>query len=89
MTIETLTELQYSTDEKGPWKLYVYLKNSPYHTGGIWFRKGPARYPDEELSFTAAKIKCANALRNKREIRICDVGDMLIFHAKDGNILYG
>ena len=89
MAVHTLTQLEYSEDHKGPWKLYVYEEESLYHRGGIWFRKGPAKYPDEELEFTAAKVKCANALRNGREVRICNVGDTLVFHAKDGKILFG
>jgi len=89
MPIETLTELQYSGDRKGPWKIYVYEPNGQYHKGGIWFRKGPSKYPDEELGFAAAKVECANAMRNGREVRICDGGDMLVFHAKGSDILYG
>ena len=89
MGVHTLTQLQYSEDQKGPWKLYVYEADSGYHRGGVWFRRGPAKYPAEELSFTAAKVKCANALRNGREVRICDGGDMLVFHAKGEKILFG
>lgn len=85
-----LTELQYSHDQKGPWKLYIYEASSGYHRGGIWFYKGKPPYPNEgELHQTAAKVKCANAMRNGREVRICDGGDMLVFHAKGDKILYG
>lgn len=89
MAVHTLTKLQYSEDRSGPWKLYVYEPNSEYHRGGVWFRKGKPKYPDEELGFTAAKVKCANAMRNGREVRICDGGDMLVFHAQGETILYG
>jgi len=89
MGVYTLTQLQYSEDRQGPWKLYVYNANSAFHGGGVWFRRGKAKYPDEELSWTAAKVKCANAMRNGREVRICDGGDMLVFHAKGASILYG
>lgn len=88
MSTFNLTELQHAEPGDGPWKLYVYRRDG-YHDGGIWFRKGPAAYPDEELSFAAAKVKCANALRNGREVRICDGGDLLVFHAKAGKIIFG
>ena len=84
-----MTDLMYSDDKEGPWKMYVYSANSSYHAGGRWFRKGKAVYPDEEMSFIAAKVRCANAMRNGREVRICDGGDMLVFHAKGDKILYG
>jgi hypothetical protein len=89
MATHNLSELQYSEDRQGPWKLYVYEPYSEYHRGGVWFRRGKAKYPDEELGFTAAKVKCANAMRNNREVRICDGGDNLVFHAQGSRILFG
>lgn len=89
MTVHTLTELQYSEDRQGPWKLYVYEPNSEYHRGGVWFRKGKPEYPDEEIEFAIAKEKCDDAMRDGREVRICDGGDMLVFHAKGDTVLYG
>ena len=89
MSVHTLTQLQYSEDKQGPWKLYVYNANSSYHSGGVWFRKGKLKYPDEEITFPIAKVKCANAMRNGREVRVCDGGDMLVFHARGADILYG
>ena len=32
--VHRLTELQHSEDRKGPWKLYVYEKDSEFHRGG-------------------------------------------------------
>lgn len=87
--IDTLTQLRHSEDRQGPWKLYVYESGGRYHSRGIWFRRGPAKYPDEELGYAAAKAKCANAGRNGREVRICDGGDMLVFHAIGTRILFG
>lgn len=84
--IETLTTLQYSTDSVGPWKLYIYEIDSLYHRGGVWFRVTP-KYPEEEITASEAWHRVQQA-RN-REIRICDGGDMLVYHAKDGVILYG
>ena len=89
MATHTLTQLQYSEDKSGPWKLYVYEPNSEYHRGGVWFRKGPIKYPDEEISFLSAGELCSQGMFDGREIRICDGGDMLVFHAKSAKILYG
>jgi hypothetical protein len=88
MPIETLTELQYSTDRKGPWQLYIYDQNSEYHRGGVYFMKKP-RYPEEgEISVGDALGLVELAMDHKREIRIVDSGDMLVFHAKGGKVLY-
>jgi hypothetical protein len=86
--IEELTELQYSEDRQGPWKLYVYDHNSQFHRGGIWFREKP-KYPDEEITTAEAKERVDKAIRTRREVRICDGGDMLVFHAKNGAVVYG
>ena len=85
---ETLEELVHAPTGLGPWKIYVFQRDG-YHRGGIWFRRGKAKYPDEEISFVAAKVKCANAGRNGLEVRICDGGDNLVFHAKGETILHG
>jgi hypothetical protein len=83
----SLTELQYSTDRKGPWKLYVYGANG-YHSGGQWFSKA-VRYPDEEITVAQAKGSCDLAVASGYEVRVCDGGDLLVYHAKDGKVLYG
>lgn len=44
--VTTLTQLQYSVDRKGPWKLYIFELNSEYHRGGVWFMEKP-KYPEE------------------------------------------
>jgi|ERR1700677_2507997 hypothetical protein len=88
MTIETLTELQYSKDRKGPWQLYIYEPNSEYHHGGIWFMAKPL-YPEEgEITIEQARQLALNAVEEKREVRIVDGGDMLVFHSRDGRTLY-
>ena len=84
----TLTELQHTEDREGPWKLYIYDHNIPFHQGGIWFRKGPLRYPDEEITLAEAKRRCESAIAAGRQVRICDGGDMLVLHW-DGKFLYG
>ena len=84
-----LEDLQYSNETKGPFKLYIYEPNSQYHRGGVWFRKGPMKYPEEEIPFDSAVERVAGAMADGREVRICDGGDMLVFHAKGAKILYG
>lgn len=83
----TLTELQYSNDRKGPWRLYVYNPNG-YHNGGQYFSRR-LRYPDEEITVSAAKELCDRAELEDREVRVTDGGDMLVYHSKGGKVLYG
>jgi hypothetical protein len=78
--------LQYSEDRQGPWSLYVYLENSGYHCGARYFRKEPRR---EEMSIEQARAIAQDANAVKREVRIVDSGDMLVFHAKGGKVLHG
>src|SRR6266850_161030 len=86
--IEQLTTLQYSKDRSGPWKLYIFEPSSQYHGGGIWFR-GKPKYPDEEITTAEAKERTDKAIAANREVRICDGGDMLVFHAENGTVVYG
>src|SRR5208282_4692687 len=72
--VHTLTELQYAEIGEGPWKMYVY-NNDGFHSGGMWFRKGKAKYPDEEITLQDAKVWADSAIRNKREVKVCDGGD--------------
>jgi hypothetical protein len=88
MPIETLTQLRYSEDRQGPWRLYIYEPNSQYHRGGQWFRNRP-QYPDEEITTERAHSLATEAFAAGREVRICDGGDMLVFHAKGNAVLYG
>lgn len=85
MTEHILTELQYSNDREGPFRLYIYAKNG-YHSGGIWVRRVP-KYPGEittQRACTMAVSYCAEGA----EVRITDGGDMLVYHAKDNQVLY-
>jgi hypothetical protein len=84
--IENLTQLQYSEERKGPFMLYIYDNGRP--GPGQWFREIPV-YPDEEITSVAAKVKSALAVARGAEVRICDGGDMLVFHSKGGKILFG
>jgi hypothetical protein len=87
MPIERLDKLQYSVDRKGPWQLYIYLPNSDYHQGGIWFEAKP-KYPEEEISTPEAMKRTFKAMAEGREVRIVDGGDQLVFHAQHGKVLY-
>jgi hypothetical protein len=89
MPIETLTELHYSQDRKGPWRIYVYERNSEYHRGGVWFMKTPGHPEEGELTIAIAELTFRHAMQARREIRVCDSGDMLVFHAKNGEVLFG
>lgn len=73
---------------KGPWKLYIYEPNSEYHRGGQWFRN-KVRYDDDEIPTRLAEVRYLDAMRQGREVRVCDGGDELVFHAKAGRVLYG
>lgn len=86
--VHTLTELQYAEIGDGPWALYVYGR-SGYHTGKLWFRKGPMKYPDEEITVAEAKKRFDASTAKGLEVRICDGGDNLVFHSQNGKILYG
>ena len=86
--IFTPTTLQYAETGKGPWKLYIYDRDG-YHSGGKWFRSGPMKYPDEEISGAEALRLCQEAQKNVQEVKVCDGGDMLVFHAIGKHVMYG
>lgn len=68
-------------------KLYLYRPDG-YHEGGQWFTSGKIKYPDEEITSAQAKERADVAMRNKTEIRICNGGDHLVFHANKGAVIY-
>ena len=73
---------------KGPWKLYIYTKDG-YHSGGTWFTTGRIKYAGEEISFQEAKDRAERAVQEKKEVRVCDGGDFLVFHSEAGKCVYG
>ena len=82
-------DLQYSDDRQGPFRLYIYRQDG-YHTGGRWFRKVP-KYtdpPDREIDYTTAMGMAFAAVARKQEVRVTDGGDMLVYHSKNGVVLY-
>lgn len=88
MQIEIIDDLQYAEKGTGPWRIYVYGRDG-YHVGGKWFRNGPMKYPDEEIPLHEAMLNAGVAIAHGLEVRICDGGDNLVFHAVAGNILHG
>jgi hypothetical protein len=89
MATFTLTQLQYSEDRKGPWKLYIYIKDSTKYDYAKWFAR-KIKYPDEEISIADAFADAMEAIHGDgREVKVCDGGDMLVFHSKDRKTLYG
>lgn len=87
MPIEHLTQLQHSDTREGRFALYIYELGSEYYRGPVWFENAP-RYPDEQISTAEAHHRAEKAVLEGREVRICDKGDMLVFHAKGGKVLY-
>lgn len=84
-----LTKLQHSEDRKGPWRLYIFEPHSEFHRGGVWFSDKP-KYPEEgEITTAQALTRCANAVSEGREVRVCDGGDMLVYHFREGRVLHG
>ena len=86
MSTYTLTELEYSDDRKGPFRLYIFGADG-YHSGGQWFVH-KIRYPDEEITVPVAKQIADQAIAWGREVRITDSGDSLVFHSFHGRQLY-
>jgi hypothetical protein len=83
-----LTTLQHAETGDGPWRLYLY-NNDGFHGRPRWFRNGPMKYPNEEITPQEAKEKADANHAIGREVRITDGGDMLVFHSVDGEIVYG
>ena len=67
----------------GPWRAYIYCDDG-FHTGGKWFHAGAMKYPDEEITKEEAYQNSVAAITLGREVRVCDGGYHLVFHAKDG-----
>lgn len=73
---------QDAPDDEGlyPLRLYVFDADG-MHDGGKWLRS------ESQLSDAmAGPIRVA--VEAKREVRITDTGDSLVFHARDGEILF-
>lgn len=86
--IDLTEQLLYAEPGDGPWRIFVYQANG-LHRGGRWFRKGPMKYPDEEIPFLEAATRAGVAIAHGLEVRIVDGGDMLVLHALNGKIVHG
>jgi hypothetical protein len=86
--IHTLKTLQHSEDRNGPFQLYIFDR-AGYHRGGRWFRTATPKYPDEEITIQKAKLEADEAIKKGFEVRICDGGDMLVYHNRGGKCLHG
>jgi hypothetical protein len=86
MPTHTLTELQHSDDLSGPFRLYIYESDGK-HRGGTWVRQVP-KYPDEEITTKEAMYRALEAAAQGKEVRICDCGDMLVYHCRGANVLH-
>ncbi len=83
----TLDALQYSDDRRLPMKLYLLAKDG-HHRGGKWFMHVP-EYPEEgEITLEDARKMAEDHMAHGQEVRICDGGDMLVFHSKDGKMVH-
>jgi hypothetical protein len=89
MAAFTLTEPQYSADRKGPWRLYTYSPNSPHHQGGVWFMDHPKHPEEGDITTDEALQRCTNTIMENREVRVCDTGDMLVYHFDGKRVLHG
>ena len=90
--------LQYSDDRKGPFKLYIYGQDG-YHSGGRWSRKVP-KYPDppdreidsmcfgSRFQYMTAMGMAFAAVARKQEVRVTNGLDEIVYHAKNGVVLY-
>ena len=85
--IAELTSLIHTQwDGKSPLKLYI-SNHSGFHFGGQWFEDIP-QYPEEEITTVDAMQQAATAIAERREVRICDGGDRLVFHSAKGLVVY-
>jgi hypothetical protein len=82
-----LTELQYTEDYEGPWALYIFGDDG-LHSGRHYFNRVVA-VRTEEMTAEAALKMATEAIAQKKEVRVCDGGDMIVFHSKDGCTTYG
>lgn len=79
--VVTLTDLQYHPDDAPlyPARLYEFDENGRYGRPLVV-------HNDTELEYHLKRIK--PFVEAGREIRITDPGDRLVFHAKDGAVVF-
>ncbi len=62
-----------------PMGLYIF-RSDGFHAGPMWLK--------DEAALDNAKPTIDNAMRERREIRITDPGDNMLFHAQNGRVLW-
>lgn len=81
MSLNTLTGLEHAQEaDEFPLLLYIYYQNG-FYSGAKYLGNS------EELK-TAFEREIVPAIREGREVRICDADDFLCFHAKGGKVVY-
>ena len=85
MTTHKLTELIYSNDLTGPFRLYLMTAHG-WHAGGQWFDAKP-RHRMTELTSPEAMYRAIGAVSEGLEVRITNALDHLVFHCK-GEVLH-
>jgi hypothetical protein len=85
--VHELTELQYTEDSEGPWALYIFGDDG-LHSGCQYFAK-VVEYEDEQIAVGEAMRRAVEAIAQKKEVRVCEGGDRLVFHSQDGKTTYG
>lgn len=78
---------EFAGIDEGPWVLYIYGDDG-YHSGGQWFDT-TVKYPDEAISFEAARELANKAMAEGHEVRVCNGGDELVFWFKNGVMPHG
>ncbi|MDE3179472.1 MAG: hypothetical protein KGM47_07395 [Acidobacteriota bacterium] len=81
MRLDTQTGLEHA-QEADDFPLFLYL----YDPRG--FYRGAKRLNNSEELKTAVDREIVPAIREGREVRICDSNDFLCFHAKAGEVVY-
>lgn len=83
----TLTQLQYASPVKGQvLRLYVYNEDG-FPSGGKWFSSNLAEEDVDMDAVSAATLEMTARFRGC-ETKVTDLGDKLVFHSKNGDVLY-
>lgn len=72
-------DLEHGTDLRGPLFLYIFHRDGK-HAGAMRF--------DARSGKDSARMQAERHVALNREVRITNCGDFLVFHAKDGKVLF-
>jgi hypothetical protein len=83
----TRSQLHYSDDlgDGAPLALYIYRADG-LHTGAHYIANDA--HEDREIAPADARFVAEHNMDAGREIRITNSADHLVFHAKDGKVIY-